>query len=362
MQSENFLKTDLTSTDRPDVRSKSNKTKIIIWVHAITFLLGFALLVYVIYKIGYDKIVDSLAAVGVGFFVVLALNLSRHLGRAASLFLAIEPKYRTLGFWSVVAARFGGEAVNFFSFAGPFLGDATKAVLLKKDLPLTHGASAVIVDNILYYLSVILVVLAGVATLIVAFGSRSANLNNVLLMIVIVAVAGFAALAMAIKYSVTPFTTIFTAFERRGWAPRFLVRRKPAILEIETNVFQFYHQRRSDFFKVFAISIGVHALSVVEVLLALKFLGYDAQVSTAFVTESLTKVINVVFSFVPGTIGVYEGGNGIILQILGYSAAAGVTLALVRRVAILFSTSVGLVILLWRAAARGAKHLAKADS
>jgi hypothetical protein len=102
-------------------------------------------------------------------------------------------------------------------------------------------------------------------------------------------------------------------------------------------------------------------LSVAEVFLALKFLGFDAYVSTAFIIESLTKVINVVFSFIPGTIGVYEGGNGIILEKLGYTVAVGVALALVRRGAILFSTSIGLVILLWRAAEGGAKHLAKDD-
>jgi len=70
-------------------------------------------------------------------------------------------------------------------------------------------------------------------------------------------------------------------------------------------------------------------------------------------------VINVVFGFIPGTIGVYEGGNGIILQQLGYTAAVGVALALVRRGAILLSTTIGIVVLIWRAAARSAKHLAE---
>jgi hypothetical protein len=100
---------------------------------------------------------------------------------------------------------------------------------------------------------------------------------------------------------------------------------------------------------------------VAEVFLAVKFLGYDASVSTSLIIESLTKVINVAFSFVPGTIGAYEGGNEFILQTLGYATAVGVSLALVRRGAILFSTTVGLIVLLWRGAARGSKIIAKAD-
>jgi len=360
MQSENFLEPDLPPARTP-ARAKSNKTIILIWIHAITFILGLVLLGYVIYRIGYHNIVESVARVGWGFLIVLALNISRHLARAASLYLAIEPQHRTFKYRSVAAARFGGEAVNFFSFAGPFLGDATKAVLLKKNLPLTHGASAVISDNILYYLSVILVVLAGVATLVVVFGSGEAGVSNALILIVIFSVLGFAALVLAIRHRVTPASYVIKRLARRNWAPALLIKKQQNILDVENNVFQFYHNRRSDFFKVFGISLGVHVLSVAEVFLALKFLGFDAFVSTAFIIESLTKVINAVFSFVPGTIGVYEGGNGIILEKLGYTVAVGVALALVRRGAILFSTTIGLIILLWRAAEGGAKHLAKDD-
>ncbi len=40
----------------------------------------------------------------------------------------------------------------------------------------------------------------------------------------------------------------------------------------------------------------------------------SAAVAQAYIIESLTKVINFVFAFVPGTIGVYEGGTEVILQ------------------------------------------------
>lgn len=361
MQSENYLQSDLTPPELPAARSRSNKTKVLIWIQGITFLLGLVLLAVVIYEIGYQKILDSLSAVGWGFVAVLALNVTRHFCRAASLYLAIEPEHRKGRYFSVLAARFGGEAVNFFSFAGPFLGDATKAVLMKKHLSLTHGASAVIIDNILYYLTVILVILAGVAILVSAFGSSGYGIENALILIVVGSVIGFISLSLAIKYRITPLTSILKALEKRNISHGFLSRKQHHILNVENNVFQFYHNRRSDFFKVFAISLGVHALSVAEVFLALKFLGYDATASTSLIIESLTKVINVAFSFVPGTIGVYEGGNAIILQMLGFTTAVGVSLALVRRGAILFSTTIGLIVLLWRGAARGAKHIAKAD-
>ncbi|MEO6049971.1 MAG: lysylphosphatidylglycerol synthase domain-containing protein [Pyrinomonadaceae bacterium] len=361
MQSENYLEPDLKTAPGPVETTSTKNRNMWIWVHVFAFLLGLTLLVFVIYKIGYQSILESVANVGWGFLVIVSLNLIRHFSRAASLYLAVEPERRTFKYRSAVAARFGGEAVNFFTFTGPFLGDATKAVLLKKNLPLTYGASAVIIDNILYYVSVILVVLSGVAILLFAFGSSGSAMSNVLLVIVIASVLMFTALSLSILYRVTPVTHAIDFLARRSIAPKFLIKKRQNILDVEKNVFQFYQNRRADFFKVFAISLSVHAVSVVEVYFALKFLGYTALLSTAFIIESLTKVINAVFSFIPGTIGVYEGGNGVILQTLGYTVGAGVALALVRRGAILFSTFIGLVILLWRGAARGAKHLAKSD-
>lgn len=361
MQSENLLESDLQTINSPAEKPSSNRSNLWLWLHVVTFFMGLALLVFVIRSIGYQVILDSVTQVGWGFLVILSLNIIRHLSRAASMYLAVEPERRTFKYRSAVAARFGGEAVNFFTFTGPFLGDATKAVLLRKNLPLTYGASAVIIDNILYYVSVILVVLSGVTALLFAYGSSGSIMSNILLVIVVASVLMFLGLALAILYRVTPLTHAIDFLARRNLAPKFLIRKRQNILDVENNVFQFYHNRRADFFKVFCISLGVHAVSVTEVFLALKFLGYDAFVSTAFIIEGLTKVINAAFSFIPGTIGAYEGGNGIILQTLGYTAGVGVALALVRRGAILFSTFIGLVILLWRTAARGAKHLAKSN-
>jgi len=359
MLNENLVDSQPLPSENQSKKTRSKNTNLLIWLHGITFALGLALLAFVIYRIGFKSLLDSISHVGWGFLVILALNIGRHLLRAASMYLAVEPDHRTFKYRSAVAARFGGEAVTFFTFTGPFLGDATKAVLLKKNLPLTYGASAIIIDNILYYVTVILVVLGGVAILIYSYGSSASAIRNVLASIVAVSIVLFAALILAMLYRVKPVTQFIDFLERRKIGPGFLLKRRQDILNVEENVFHFYHDRKPDFFKVFLISLSVHAVSVTEVYYALRFLGENTSVATAFIIESLTKIINAVFGFIPGTIGVYEGGNGLILSTLGYTTAVGVALALVRRGAILFSTLIGMIIIIWRTAARGARHLAK---
>jgi hypothetical protein len=362
MPSQNVLNPETDPLSDQNPKKASGRKHLLLSVHGITFLLGFGLLAFVIYKIGYRSLLDAVSNVGWGFLAIIALNLTRHLMRAATLYIAVAPEVRKFKYRSAVAARFGGEAMTIFSFTGPFLGDATKAVLLKKNITLTEGASAIIIDNILYYVTVILMVLSGIALLLFTYGSSGSAETRVLTAIVVVAIIMFVIISLAIIFRVTPLTHLIDFLDQRGIAPGFIVRRRENILNVENNVFKFYHNRPRDFFTIFGISLSVHAISVTEVFLALKFLGYQSSVSNAFIIESLTKVINAAFSFIPGTIGVYEGGNGLILRTLGYTTTVGVALALVRRGAILFATSIGLTILIWRTAARGARHLSKPKS
>ena len=357
MQGENLLDSGPQMSEDSKRKPRSHSTTLLIWVHGVAFALGCALLLLVMYLLGYRTILASLSMVGWGFLPIIALNVTRHLLRSWSMYLAVLPEHRNFKYRSAVAARFGGEAVTFLTFTGPVLGDATKAILLKKYVPLTHGASAVLIDNTLYYSSVVLMIMAGGGAYAYYFEAGGNGLGNVLWAIVAASVAFFAALALAIRFRVTPLSRIIATFERRWLAPKFVLRIQAGVREVETNVFQFYYNRRADFFKLFAISSFVHVVGVCEVYLALKLLGFDSFWSTAFIIEGLTKVINVIFSFVPGAIGVYEGGNSVILLSLGYTAVVGVALALARRVAIMFSLFVGLAILLWRTLGRGTKTL-----
>ena len=131
-------------------------------------------------------------------------------------------------------------------------------------------------------------------------------------------------------------------------SPKVILKRRHHIYHLELKVYDFYKNHPGAFFGMIACDLLSHASSVAEVFVALHMLGFNAQVSQAYIIESLTKVINFAFAFVPGTIGVYETGNAVILQLLGFATATGVALALVRKAAIVAWTSFGLIVLTWR--------------
>ena len=356
MQTENYLYPDEEALE-PKTPRKPAST---VWLasHAAFFLIGLALLIWLVYAY-WAQVEQSIVNAGWGILLVVALNILRHFGRAFSMYLAVSPEHRNFKYRSALLARFGGEAVNFFTFTGPFLGDATKAVLLRRNTPITQSASAVILDNILYYISVVMMVLAGVAVLVAKFGSSGSAMNEVLLAIVIVFFLLFVFFVAAVLRKPEPFSHVLRFLERRAWAPHFVLKHADGIRDVEKNVFQFYHDRRRDFFLIFFTSVAVHVVSIIEVYFVLGFLGEQRDLSNAFIIESLTKVINAVFGFIPGTIGVYEGGNGLIFKTLHLGTAQGVALALIRRAGILVATALGVIVLLYRTAEGTSKRLRK---
>jgi hypothetical protein len=200
-----------------------------------------------------------------------------------------------------------------------------------------------------------LIVLSGVGVMTLAF-SNDASMKNALLVVTILCVLAFVGLFLMLWFRIKPIGFLIRRMMRRDMVPKFLDKRKQIIFDLEHNVYEFYLHHRATFFALFGINLLAHALSIAEVYLVLKMLGFASTVTIAFIIESLTKVINLAFSFIPGAVGVYEGGNGVILHTLGYATAVGVALALVRRGAILFWTFVGLLILLWRTVLHGKRN------
>jgi putative ABC transport system permease protein len=326
----------------------SNSRRSFVWLQALAFILGLGLLIYVIRRVGVQPLFDALLRIGFGFFVILGLSGLRHVLRTVSMRAAVPPEHRRISFRNAFAARLGGEAISFLTFTGPLLGEATKVALLRKRVPLTYGVPALVVDNLLYNLSVVFFILSGAVVMLLRY-PLPPGVYLVLLLIAAVAASGILVAAIAAKRRVMLLTWVIDRLGELRLSPKVILKRRHHIYHLESKVYDFYKHHPGAFFLMILCNLLAHASSVVEVFLALKMLGFQPQVAQAYIIESLTKVINFAFAFVPGTIGVYEGGTEVILQKgLGFTPAAGLALALVRKAAIVVWTSIGLLVLTWR--------------
>jgi putative ABC transport system permease protein len=332
------------SDEAPEQGGKRRRGRLV-YFQLLAFLFGASLLFFLIRAVGLEPIYQALGQIQYGFLILLGLAGVRHALRTLSMRTAVAREHRRFTFWQAYTTRLAGETISFFTFTGPVLGEATKAALLRKRLPLASALQALAVDNLLYNLSVALFISSGALVMLATYdlpvGARLPLYGIAAGMALV-----FSLVAWAVVGDVMPVTAAVDFFIRRGFKARWFSAKRVHFHRVEENVYDFYKHRPRAFFTMFACDILSHATTVAEVAAVLWMLGFEPAVGVSYIIDSLTKVINLVFSFVPATIGVYEGGTGFILHTLGYAVATGLTIGIVRKASMIVWALVGLLMLI----------------
>jgi hypothetical protein len=117
------------------------------------------------------------------------------------------------------------------------------------------------------------------------------------------------------------------------------------VRELEEKTYNFSKQTHGRLGTVVACEVGFHVLSFAESYYTLWLItGVSAPVA-AFVLDTFNRIINVVFRWLPGRVGVDEYGTQRLAPVVGFLPVVGVTLALVRKGRLLVWASVGLVLM-----------------
>jgi len=318
---------------------------------AASFLAGVALFVYVLRRTGLGALAHYLGMMGWGFVVIIALSAIRNFARAGSWYFAIEPGHRAITFWRLMNVMLAGEAIKYLTATGPLLGEPAKAAMVRRQIPLLQGFSSVLVENLIYYLTVFIFMFAGLPLLAwiaeVPDDFRFAAYFLVGSIAVTVAVTWLAVrLRWYILARALEQLARLTAHRRKqGTGASRIEIIALQVRAVEDNLYTFYERRRGAFYLIFSLNMASHLINVVEVYVILALMQLPSSLLSGFLVEAVTKVINLVFFFVPTRAGVYESGNAVLLQALGMSAAAGVALAIIRKLRAFVWVGYGLLII-----------------
>lgn len=310
-------------------------------------LLGLILFAYFVSNAGVGEIVSRIQRLGAGFLLILAVSSTRYMVRALAWTRCIEPPYR-LPFRSAFAARLMGDALgNIIPFVSFAVSEPSKAVFVKDRVPLMVGLSGLAIENIFYALSVALFIFTGTATLLLTFplpkALRYASIGALITTLLIIPLA-----YLIIRRQARFLSGALGYLGDRGVARKFIEKLKPRAHSLEDRVYGFYATSQRSFISIFALDTCFHVAGVLEVFITLSFISPVAPTLTqAFILESVNRIINVAFKFIPLRAGVDEGGTGSVSKVLGFTKDIGVTLAIVRKGRDIFWAAIGLM-LIWK--------------
>ena len=310
-------------------------------------LLGLLLFAYFVSKAGIGEIAAGIQRLGAGFLLILAVSSVRYIVRAIAWTRCIEPPHQ-LRFRDAFAARLMGDAVgNIVPFVSAAVSEPSKAVFVKDRVPLIVGFSGLAIENIFYALSVALFIFTGTATLLLTFplprGLRYASIAALIVTLLIIPL-----IYLIIRSQTRFLSGIVGYFGDRGVARTFLSKLKPRAQSLEERIYGFYAHTQRSFLWIFALEMCFHFAGIVEVFITLSFISPIAPTwMQAFILESVNRIINVTFKFIPLRAGVDEGGTGQVSKVLGFARGIGVTLAIVRKGRDIFWSAIG-VLLIWK--------------
>jgi phosphatidylglycerophosphate synthase len=271
---------------------------------------------------------------------VIALGGVSHLVKTWAWRLTLLDDKHQVSFARMLGLRLGSEAVGQLGFLGQVFGETLRVSLLSSSISLASGVTSVTLDRALFIVSAALVSTIGMIAVLFALPLPHAlSLYAGIFVFALLGVLVLTAVAMRKRWPV--LSGAAQALGRVRQLRRWMEGKRALIQSVENNLLDFYHRTPRAFWGSFALNLASHAAAILEVYLILKFMGAKNNLFAALAIEALTKLINLVGIFNPGNIGTYEGGNMLIGKLFGLSAAAGLTLALARRVRAIFWAAVG---------------------
>ncbi|MGB7926487.1 MAG: lysylphosphatidylglycerol synthase domain-containing protein [Pyrinomonadaceae bacterium] len=316
-------------------------------VGIIFAVLGMLLFAYFVKKAGVAEIVEGIKRLGAGFLLVLAVSVIRPIVRSLAWTRCLEEPHR-LRFRDAFKAYMVGDAMGTLLPLGLIVSEPTKAALVRERVPLVAGLSALAVENIFYSLSVMLFIFSGTAALLLSFQLpkplRIASFSALIIIAAIIPLAYF-----VIRKQWKFLSGALEYLYGRGFGRKLLETRRERVSSLEDRVYGFYTRNQSRFLPILLLEACFHLAGVAEVYVTLYFISdVPPTLLTAFVLESVNRVINVVFKFVPMRVGVDEAGTGMLTKILSLGTASGVTLAIVRKARVIVWTALGIAFLVRR--------------
>ncbi len=313
------------------------------FVRSLALVASVALFVYMLHLTTPAAILEKARLLGWGFVFLIVLSGVRQGLRTVAWHSCVEPGGHRLNLLDLFGLRLVGEALNDMTPAGPLLGETAKVLAVSRRMSTQSSASSVVIENLIYGLAAALFMLSGV---VLAFLKLATS-------------PGFRWLAggLVICFLLSTLFCFWIVNRRvlllgmvidrlKGWGLNwaFLDRHERDVRGVEMSIYDFFLTRRSLFLYVLAIEIATNFTGIGEAYLVLKATTAHSSVLAAYLVESASRAVQLVFAFVPFGLGVQEGVAAATLEAFGYAASEGVSLAVIRKIRTLVWAALGLLV------------------
>ncbi|MFH1874560.1 MAG: lysylphosphatidylglycerol synthase transmembrane domain-containing protein [Pseudomonadota bacterium] len=303
--------------------------KVINTARPFFLIFGVVILFFLIRRIGIDSILNNIAALSWRFIPILSIGFVWYILYTLAWEQFLKRFTNNMGFWELFRIKIAGESVNTLTPANFLGGDPLRIHLLKKHFPTIEGAASVVVDRTLHSIAILLVIIFGIIVSFVSFEGLPVNIKYGVPIVVLIASAFVTFIFIHQQKGL--FALFMSICKRLRIKKTFSERIINRFEELDHHIINFYRKSH----KAFWIALGCHTvgrfLGVIEIYAIGRCVSDEFTLFAALVLCALAPMINAVFAFVPGALGILEGAYSGTLYLLHLDPAIGITIQITKR-------------------------------
>ncbi len=310
-----------------------------LWVSYVLLAAGLALLVWLIQHVGAHLILDYMTQMGWKFIPFLSISFITFVLFTFSWDTFLEGHHYKMKFWRLFMLKATGEAVNTINPLGFGGGDPVRIFLMKRDIPVAESTASVVVDRTLNSIALVVFMLVGILIAFIEFKlPRSLKIGFPISLIFIIWMTYYWYKRQHEGVFQFLVEILIKLKIKKHWPEETLQK----LREIDRYITEFYQHNKKGFYLSFWLQIICRILGVLEIYFAAYFLGMQMSFVSAYLLASVTVIINLIFVFVPGSVGVLEGAYAGIFLLIHQNPAIGTSIGILRRIRMLVWSAVGL--------------------
>ena len=310
-------------------------------LQGIFLFVGLGLLGYLVYKVGPGTLLQQLLDAGWGFGAVVLVALASIVVMGVGWKILLDQGRSRAGLMELVGASIVGAAINFLT-PGSMGGEPVKASLLGDKVPSEELVSTVLLHNLLYWLSNLLLIVFGFLIALVTLDLPGRLLALLGGATVLVAVPVLLGAWIIHRGSAEGFIRLLG---RVGIKLKNIDHVLAKARQADALVRKFRLEHPGAFWWAFVWVLVGRSLSVLEVWVILLVMGHGVSLPTAFLVQSTSLIVYVAFAFIPSQLGANEGASFMLFPYLGLSASVGVAMEVIRRLRVVALVIIGLGLL-----------------
>ncbi len=305
--------------------NKKNKKRL---TRIILTALGLLLLAVLIHRVGPEEVWVNIRQVGYYFFLTCLIALGWIFLQSAA-WAIVQSAFQPVTFGTLLRARIMADGITtLVPMSANVGGEAARAVIIRRFCPFREGIPGILFDKTIESFASLVFLTSGLFISVIYLKIPEKYKISGLMVLASITVVIAVMIILQLKGVHGILHRLARIFPRgRQW----FLEKEEILRQFDRNMRTLFRHSRLKLAAAFFLHFASRWLGVLEVYVILRALNWPAPLVKVLFMSVFVVIINTAFFLIPGQWGAAEGASLLAATTVGYPAAVGLSLGLVRR-------------------------------